>query len=113
MSMLWCHRTAKVMVASASAELDVDFQAVTVQYPFAGQPETRSVYVLTHLEATGRLMRPTDVIALADTLTGYAARLREVADELVIAQQQDRARLLRLTSKTQAGKDEPRADGAA
>jgi len=29
MSMLWCHRTAKVTVASTSAELDVYCQAVT------------------------------------------------------------------------------------
>jgi len=72
---------------------------VTVQYPHAGQPETRSAYVLTHLEARGLLMRPADVIALAATLTGYAARLREVADELVIAQQHDRARVVEADRK--------------
>ena len=45
------------------------------------------------MTAKATLNRPSDVITLADMLAGYASRLREVADELVIAQQQraDRA----------------------
>ena len=40
------------------------------------------MHVWADLAAVGRLMRPADVIAFADSLTRYANRLREVADEL-------------------------------
>ncbi len=36
--------------------------------------------------------KPSDVHVFADMLTGYAARLREVTEELGGTQQQDRAR---------------------
>ena len=87
-SVLWCHRSPKITVISGPPGFGVDFAAVTLQYPYAGPPETRAPFVLAHLEATGRLMRAADVTALADMLSGYADRLRKVADGLAIAQGQ-------------------------
>lgn len=92
-SPLWCHRTAKVVlaaeIASGEERFTWDFHAGTVQYPHARPPQDSAVHVWADLAAVGRLMRPADVIAAADALTSYANRLREVADELVILQGRD------------------------
>lgn len=50
------------------------------------------MYAWSHMTVEATLNRRSDVIGIADMLSGYAARLREIADGLVIAQQQDRAR---------------------
>jgi len=63
----------------------------------------------SHSTAKATLNRPSGVIAFADMLSGYAARLRQAADELVIAQRRHGRGVLRVVSRTQVGKGEPRA----
>ena len=74
----------------------VKVQCVTAmtQYPKDPDPASRHVFAWSHVSASVRMRQPSDVIAFADMLTGYAGRLREVAEELAIAQEAGRARVL-------------------
>ncbi len=78
-----------VRTGTASAE----FGTVIVLYLLSSRPDRRGVYSWSHVIAAATLNRPADVIGFADMLSRYAASLREVADELVIAQQQDQTRV--------------------
>ena len=87
------HESRPVVFEVRTGVVDVEFAAAIVQYPLSTRPDRRDVYAWGHLTATVTMNRPSDVNALADMLVGYAARLRTVADELVVAQQQDRVRV--------------------
>ena len=87
------HESRAVVLEVRTGVFDVEFAAAIVQYPLSTRPDRRDVYAWGHLTATVTMNQPSDVNALADMLTGYACRLREVADELVTAQQQDRVRV--------------------
>ncbi|QMU78874.1 hypothetical protein GXW83_27410 [Streptacidiphilus sp. PB12-B1b] len=72
----------------------VKLQCVTAmtQYPKARTPAGSRVFAWSHITADVTMARPSDLRGFADMLSGYAARLREVADELGVAQAQDRER---------------------
>ena len=61
--------------------VDVEAECVISQYPLSPCPDHRSVYGWCHIMATATMKLPSDMVAFADMLTGYADRLREFADE--------------------------------
>ena len=85
------HESRPVVLDVRTGTVSAEFETAIVQYPLSSSPDHRGVYAWSHLMATPTLNHPSDAVAFADMLTGYARRLRELADELVIAQQ-DRAR---------------------
>ena len=85
------HESRPVVLDVRTGTVSAEFQTAIVQYPPSSRPDHRGVYAWSHVTVEATLNRPSDVIGIADMLTGYARRLRELADELVIAQQ-DRAR---------------------
>ena len=87
------HESRPVILDALTGPVKVQFVTALTQYPKADAPAGRHVHAWSHMMATVTMSQPSDVTAFADMLTGYAARLRAVADELVIAQQQDRARV--------------------
>lgn len=87
------HDSRPVALDVRTGLVDVEFETVISQYPFASKPEKRAVYAWCHMSASVTMNRPPDVVAFADMLTGYVRRLREVAEELVIAQQQNQVRV--------------------
>jgi hypothetical protein len=87
------HQSRPVVLEVRTGLVEVEWETVIVQYPLSARPEKRDVYADAHMMAAVTMTRPADVVRFADMLTGYAVRLRELADELVIAQQQDRARV--------------------
>ncbi len=86
------HESRPVALEVRTGLVEVECETSIVQYPLRSRPEKRRVYADAHMMAAVTMHRPCDVMAFADMLTGYASRLRELADELVIAPQQDRAR---------------------
>ena len=86
------HESKPVVLDVRTGTVSAEFQRAIVQYPLSSRPDRRGVYAWSHMTVEATLNRPSDVIGIADMLSGYTARLRELADELVIAQQQDRAR---------------------
>lgn len=83
------HESKPVVLEVRTGLAEVECETSIVQYPLRSRPEKRRVYADAHMMAAVTMHRPCDVMAFADMLTGYAARLQEVADELVIAQAQD------------------------
>ena len=86
------HESKPVVLDVRTGTVSAEFETAIVQYPLSSRPDHRGVYAWSHMTVEATLNRPSDVIGIADMLSGYAARLREIADGLVIAQQQDRAR---------------------
>ncbi len=84
------HESRPVVLDVRTGPVMVQCVTAMTQYPADPDP---GVFAWSHVMATVKMRRPSDVIAFADMLTAYARRLREVADELVVAQQQDRARV--------------------
>ena len=87
------HESRPVVLDVRTGRVTVRFVTGIVQYPADPDPDRRHVLAWSHMTARVQMARPSDVVAFADMLTDYAGRLREVADELVIAQQQEQARV--------------------
>ena len=87
------HESRPVTLAAKWKQLDVDFETTITWSPYAG-PRDSDACASTQMVANVSMDKPSDVHAFADMLTGYADRLREVAEELATAQEDGRARLL-------------------
>jgi len=79
------HESRPVTLAAKWKQLDVDFETTINWSPYAG-PEDSEACASTQMVAHVTMDQPSDVHAFADMLTGYASRLREVAEELAAAQ---------------------------
>jgi hypothetical protein len=88
------HESRPVALDVLTGPVKVQEVAAMTQYPAHADPGKRNIFVWSHMAAEATMNQPSDVIALADMLTGHAARPREVADDLVIAQQQHRDRVV-------------------
>ena len=88
------HESRPVVLDVLTEPVTMQFVAAMVQYPAAADPAKQRVFVWAHMSGKATLIQPSDVHAFADMLTGYAGRLREVAEELAAAQEDGRARLL-------------------
>lgn len=86
------HESRPVVLDVLTGPVKVQCVTAMTQYQARSDPGRRQIFAWSHIAADVTMARPADVLAFADMLTSYASRLREVADELVIAQQQDRAR---------------------
>ena len=87
------HESRPVTLAAKWRQLDVDFETTINWSPYAG-PRDCDACASTQMVAHVSMGKPSDVHAFADMLVGYAGRLREVAEELAIAQEAGRARVL-------------------
>jgi len=75
------HESRPVTLAARWKQLDVDFETTSRWSPYAG-PDGSAPSASTQMVAHVSMDKPSDVHVFADMLTGYAARLREVAETL-------------------------------
>nr|WP_034090167.1 hypothetical protein [Streptacidiphilus albus] len=85
------HESEPVVLDVLVDPVEVQCISGLIQFPDAADPRHRNVTAWSWVVTSVGLRQPSDVLAYADMLTGYADRLRELAGELATAQAEDHA----------------------